>query len=136
MQRLFSTFPNSLPGLGLLNLRALAATCLVLHRPILSALNLDLLSGNVVGSACRIVATLGAVLLLLGLLTPLVATLLLVFEVSQIIYGTPFTADHAIQAAIALSIAVLGPGAWSIDAHRYGRKRIEIERQSDGPRVT
>jgi uncharacterized membrane protein YphA (DoxX/SURF4 family) len=78
---------------------------------------------------------LGAVLLLLGLLTPLVATLLLVFEVSQIIYGTPFIADHAIQAAIALSIAVLGPGAWSIDAHRYGRKRIEIERQSDGPRV-
>ena len=31
---------------------------------------------------------------------------------------------HLLAAAIALGLAVLGPGAWSIDARLFGRKRL------------
>jgi uncharacterized membrane protein YphA (DoxX/SURF4 family) len=33
---------------------------------------------------------------------------------------------HIAQAAIALALVALGPGAWSIDARLYGRKHIDI----------
>jgi putative oxidoreductase len=127
MQRLFSTFPNSWPGLGLLNLRVLAAVCLVFHRQ--SAFGGVAHSGDpLLGIASGAICMVGALLLFAGLLTPFVALVLGLVEVSQIFFGTSFVADHAIQAAIALSIAVLGPGAWSLDARLYGRKRIDIER--------
>jgi len=31
-------------------------------------------------------------------------------------------------AILAVSVAMLGPGAWSIDARLFGRKRIDIDR--------
>jgi putative oxidoreductase len=33
---------------------------------------------------------------------------------------------HVLLAVVALSLALLGPGAWSIDALLFGRKRIAI----------
>jgi hypothetical protein len=35
---------------------------------------------------------------------------------------------HVFLAVIAASVAMLGPGAWSMDARLYGRKRFDIER--------
>ena len=32
------------------------------------------------------------------------------------------------QAALGVCLALLGPGAWSIDARLFGRKRVEIMR--------
>jgi uncharacterized membrane protein YphA (DoxX/SURF4 family) len=34
---------------------------------------------------------------------------------------------HVFLAVIAASVAMLGPGAWSIDARLYGRKRFDID---------
>jgi putative oxidoreductase len=126
MQRLFSTFPNSLPGLGLLNLRATAAFCLLFQDAgVVEALT----TGSDPISILRCASIImGAVSLLAGLLTPVVSIALLLVELWQILLGTPYGVDHAILAALALSISTLGPGAWSLDARLYGRKRIQIER--------
>lgn len=34
--------------------------------------------------------------------------------------------NHLLLAVLAISLAMLGPGAWSIDALLFGRKRIAI----------
>ena len=37
---------------------------------------------------------------------------------------------HLLLAVLAISLAMLGPGAWSVDAYLFGRKRFDIgERQ-------
>jgi uncharacterized membrane protein YphA (DoxX/SURF4 family) len=33
---------------------------------------------------------------------------------------------HLVSATLGLSLAALGPGAWSIDARLFGRKRIDV----------
>jgi uncharacterized membrane protein YphA (DoxX/SURF4 family) len=33
---------------------------------------------------------------------------------------------HIFLAALSASVAMLGPGAWSVDARRFGRKVFEI----------
>ena len=35
---------------------------------------------------------------------------------------------HNFLAVLAVSVAMLGPGAWSIDARLFGRKRFVIDR--------
>ena len=36
--------------------------------------------------------------------------------------------DTSFLAVLALSIAMLGPGAWSVDARLFGRKRFDLDR--------
>jgi hypothetical protein len=46
----------------------------------------------------------------------------------SLVFSHP-TADpwrHILLGALGAALAMLGPGAWSFDAHRYGRKRIQI----------
>jgi hypothetical protein len=33
------------------------------------------------------------------------------------------------QAALAAALAMIGPGAWSIDARRFGRKHIDLSKR-------
>jgi uncharacterized membrane protein YphA (DoxX/SURF4 family) len=40
--------------------------------------------------------------------------------------------SRLVLAALSLSLAMLGPGAWSLDARRFGRKVFEI-RESPHP---
>jgi hypothetical protein len=34
---------------------------------------------------------------------------------------------HILLAILAASVAMLGPGAWSVDSRLFGRKRFEID---------
>jgi uncharacterized membrane protein YphA (DoxX/SURF4 family) len=34
--------------------------------------------------------------------------------------------SHILLAILAISLAMLGPGAWSVDAQIFGRKRITV----------
>jgi putative oxidoreductase len=38
---------------------------------------------------------------------------------------------HIFLAILAVSMAMLGPGAWSIDSRLFGRKRFAIDRTRD-----
>jgi|HubBroStandDraft_5_1064220.scaffolds.fasta_scaffold467173_2 putative oxidoreductase len=119
MQRLFSTFPNSWPGLGLLILRVvLAASCLAIE-------NQPSEVGPLVSFFHSAPIACGS-LLLAGLWTPLVALILGLLLLWTGVAHRPFDALPFILTGIAISMAMLGPGAWSLDALRFGRKRIEV----------
>jgi putative oxidoreductase len=115
VQRLFSTFPNSWPGLGLLILR------------FASGLSLAIVAGNLADTAgllARCVVGGVAVLIWIGLWTPLAAVVGAAAQVIVMISGHRFELSLVVFATMGLSLAMLGPGAWSFDAHLFGRKRI------------
>jgi uncharacterized membrane protein YphA (DoxX/SURF4 family) len=121
MQRIFSTFPNAWPGAGLLLLRCVAATILLAHmapglgRPADAAAMWLQVSAAGVG-----------LLLLIGLWTPISCIAMAVIEVWLAIKSGWLGGDHIVCAAIGISLAMLGPGTWSVDARLYGRKRMEF----------
>jgi len=72
------------------------------------------------------IATAG-LLLIAGLWTPVIATVMVLLELWRAIsrHGDP--ASDILLCTLALAIALLGPGAWSVDARLFGWKRIEID---------
>jgi uncharacterized membrane protein YphA (DoxX/SURF4 family) len=65
-----------------------------------------------------------AVLIWIGLWTPLAAVAGTAIQIIVIIFGHRFDLPLLVYAAVGLSLALLGPGAWSFDARLFGRKRI------------
>jgi putative oxidoreductase len=128
LQRLFSTFPSGWPGLGLLLLRLGAGTTLIslgmnglyaaLTEPIVFAGNL--------------IAVIGGIFLVAGLWTPVTGVVIALDELwtASSLYFSPAGGQgiHVLLAVLGASVAMLGPGAWSIDARRFGRKRFDIDR--------
>ena len=121
MQRLFSTFPNGWPGRALLLLRLVAAAPL-LQRSIAFICGFN--HSSVL--ALELVALASAALLALGFCTPLAALLLVALEGWLAFHAGSLFGEHSLLAVIGISLAMLGPGAWSIDAHLFGRKRIDF----------
>lgn len=120
MQRLFSTFANGWPGRGLLLQRFLTAGVLFYS----AITHMD----QAIPLASMILRMTGAgagILLLVGLWTPVIGTLVAVLElgIAFSIAANPLT--HIIVAILAATLAMIGPGAWSVDARLFGRKRIE-----------
>jgi len=118
VQRLFSTFPNSWPGLGLLILRFAIG---------LSLAAVEHVAGDLADTAsvlARCVVGGVAVLIWIGWWTPLAAVAGAAIQIIVFTFGHHFDLSLLVFAAVGLSLAMLGPGAWSIDAHLYGRKRI------------
>jgi putative oxidoreductase len=60
----------------------------------------------------------------IGLWTPLAAVAGSATQVILMIFGHRFELSLVVFAAVGLSLAMLGPGAWSFDARLFGRKRI------------
>ena len=69
----------------------------------------------------------GGLLLIAGLWTPVVASAMALLEVWRIISRRGDLSSDILLFALALAIALLGPGGWSVDARLFGWKRIEIE---------
>jgi putative oxidoreductase len=119
LQRLFSTFANGWPGFGLFIQRLVLGIALLYHGiALLNSVHaaepvVPVLIGSVLG-----------LLILAGLWTPAAGTLIAVMQVwvALIGYGDEFTA--IILAALGGTLAMIGPGAWSIDARLFGRKYI------------
>ena len=126
MRRLFSSFARGWPGVGLLLLRVAAGSSLI-ARAILVFGNTPTFG---TGFFQLFIATAG-LLLITGLWTPVVATVIALLELWRIIsrHGDP--ASNILLCTLALAIALLGPGAWSIDARLFGWKRIEIDTQKN-----
>lgn len=78
----------------------------------------------------------GGVFLLAGLWTPVVGTLIAVDEVWVASSLPSSLADsrliHLLLAVLGVGVAMLGPGAWSIDARLFGRKRFKMEDRTRG----
>jgi uncharacterized membrane protein YphA (DoxX/SURF4 family) len=65
-----------------------------------------------------------AVLIWIGLWTPLAAVAAAAIQIFVIILGHQFNLSLLVFVASGLSLAMLGPGAWSFDARLFGRKRL------------
>ena len=72
----------------------------------------------------------GGVFLLLGLWTPLMGTLIVIDELWVAFSLNSSQPDsrliHILLAVLTAGVAMLGPGAWSIDARLFGRKRFKM----------
>jgi uncharacterized membrane protein YphA (DoxX/SURF4 family) len=125
LQRLFSTFADGWPGIGLLLLRLLTAVALI-HFGIVGVRESPPLGAVVL----QIIGIGAGILLLIGLWTPvagaLVAIIKLWIALSRYFShsGDPWIA--ILVAVLGAVLAMLGPGAWSIDARLFGRKRIDF----------
>ena len=116
MQRLFFMFPHGLPGLALLLLRVAVAIALLMQS-----------SGHPQWFSSTLLATalLLSIVILLGYWTPIVAIIALV------LHGLVWLATSVDSAAVtlvfcldAMALALLGPGAYSLDSYRFGRRLV------------
>ena len=120
MRRLFSTFAQGWPGVGLLLMRLVLGLALIWRA--VGRLSSDPSTHMTVLSVLLIGAGL---LLLMGLWTPVAATLVAAIELWKIYwkFGDPWI--YLLLGTIAAGIAMLGPGFWSVDSRLYGWKRID-----------
>ncbi|MBI3896212.1 MAG: PqqD family peptide modification chaperone [Acidobacteria bacterium] len=121
MQRLFSGFPDGWPGMSILFLR-LAAGILLIHDGIADLLG----PPRLMPVLCELLAVGAGVLLLAGLWTPVSGTLAAILELWLASSGTGDPRNAFLMAAMAAALTMLGPGAWSVDARLFGRRRIRI----------
>jgi uncharacterized membrane protein YphA (DoxX/SURF4 family) len=121
MRRLFSTFARGLPGTGLLFMRLVAGIALVVRA-------VAILYGRPqLGPAILQVLEAGAGLLLLaGLWTPIAGALVAVIYILDIFSHSGDQWTNILLGTLCGALALLGPGAWSVDAHLFGWKRINI----------
>jgi putative oxidoreductase len=122
LQRLFSTFANGWPGVGLLVQRILTAALLIgfgimdLTGPSFS-LSISMIP--------QIIGTCLGVLFLIGLWTPVVGGLIALTELWIVVIRMSDPWIPIVVAILGATIAMIGPGEWSIDARLFGRKHIE-----------
>jgi len=119
LQRLFSTFANGWPGVGLLIQRLVLGIALLCHA--------IALLGRVPAGGPIVPGLIGSVLglfILAGLWTPAVGSLVAAVQVWIVLTGAGDDSVAIILAALGATLAMIGPGAWSVDARLFGRKYI------------
>jgi putative oxidoreductase len=126
LQRLFSTFPDGWPGLGLALFRLGAGLSLIYC----AFTGVTGAAGDWLSFGLCVVAALGGVLLLIGLWTPLAGIVVAIDELWRALSPNfsqpPDRWVHILLAVLAAGVAMLGPGAWSVDARLFGRKLYDI----------
>ena len=126
MQRLFSNFADGWPGVGLLLLRLLTGAALI-HFGITGILEGTpplIIALQVIGGAAAIFLLLGLFTPLAGALAAIAETGIAVARLASYCSGDPWVT--LADAVLAASLAMIGPGAWSIDARLFGRKHIDL----------
>jgi putative oxidoreductase len=118
MQRLYTTFPNEWPGAGLLLLRLAEGV------PSIVEGTMNVVRAGGIFAVPHVLDIFSGVLLLVGFWTPVAGMLQALVEFSNALEGGGY--EHVVRAVIGLSLAMLGPGAWSVDARLFGRKRIDV----------
>jgi putative oxidoreductase len=71
-------------------------------------------------------AAAAGLFLLLGLWTPAAGMMLAVAELALLMLHRADPGLCVLLAALGASLAMIGPGAWSLDARLFGRKEIRI----------
>ena len=117
-------FPAGLPGFALLLLRLSVA-----------------ISGFATGSGAALpdswwlYAGLGftGLALCIGVFTPIFAALALGIQVGELVLFGNELGQRAVSVLAATALSLLGPGAFSVDSYRFGRRRVRFP-EDDTPR--
>jgi putative oxidoreductase len=118
LQRLFSTFANGWPGFGLLVQRLFTGIALF-HSGIAQ------LETPTAGPVMpEITGAILGLFILAGLGTPLAGALVAGVEIWIVIAGGTHIWMSLTLAVFGGTLAMIGPGAWSLDARLFGRKLI------------
>ena len=120
LQRLFSTFANGWPGAGLLLLRLATAAALV-HGAVAqfkATPQIEAIIPQLIGAGA-------GKLLLAGFSTPVAGAVVAGVELWIALSGGNAWLS-LLLATLGASLAMIGPGAWSIDARLFGRKHIGV----------
>jgi putative oxidoreductase len=80
--------------------------------------------GNTAVLLLRGASLVVAVLLLIGLATPVTGVIVAAIQIGIMIVEKRYDSSFMVAAALGMALAMLGPGAWSLDARVFGRKRI------------
>jgi hypothetical protein len=120
VRRLYSTFAGGWPGIGLLLMRLIGGSALVVRAsstlwsnpPTHTTITSAFLAGS-------------GILLIPGLWTPIAGTLVALLALGQVLTRAGDPWSPLLLATIGGGLAMLGPGLWSVDARLFGWKRIE-----------
>jgi len=112
-------------GTGLFLLRTALAAGLVADA-IAKLLTLDLLLVSV-----ALAELLTGALVWVGLWTAIVASLICLLQLAALLLAPGAIELHLLRAAVSLCLVLVGPGAWSVDARLFGRRRVEIPNLRD-----
>ena len=121
LQRLYSTFADRWPGVGVLLQRVLVSIMLVrfcVIRLTDSPFSISMIP--------HIIGACAAMLFLVGLWTPFVGTLIAVIELWIAVTHVSDPWISIMLATISATSAMLGPGAFSIDAVLFGRRHLDV----------
>jgi putative oxidoreductase len=80
--------------------------------------------GDTAALFLRCALLLVAVLLWIGLATPAAGIADAAIQIGIMIFDKRYESSSMVAAALGFALAMLGPGAWSLDARVFGRKRI------------
>ena len=132
MRQLYSTFPGSLPGAGLLLLRITIGAGLLLHA--FSWLIESETSNNGMWAPGLLALVIG-ISFILGFLTPLAGSVSALAGIAIRLLHPEWSASMTGMLSVSplvmvIAITLLGPGAFSLDAYFFGRRKIIV------PRVT
>ena len=114
-------FPNGWPGRGLLLLRVVVVVILI-HDGVAALIGVPQRESIVL----QVIAAIAGVFLLVGLWTPIAGAIIALGETWIAIAGTGHPRGTILMATLGIALAILGPGALSIDVRLFGRKRLDI----------
>ena len=115
MQRLFSMFADGWPGAGLLIQRLLVGSALIVFVSV---------SPSPPFIPTQVIAALAGLMLIAGLWTPVAGVTAACAGIWVAFSAPSHGAIPAALAVLGLTLALIGPGEWSVDARLYGRKHI------------
>lgn len=131
MHRLYSDFPLALPGFGLLLLRVALAALLVTDGATRTLAALGAIVPGLGALSHGLALILLGLPVALGFLTPIVHVTVAIVETlalatGSVMFGGGWWQATLLAIAISLAIAMIGPGAYSIDCRLFGRREIVI----------
>jgi len=121
VRRLFSTFARGWPGVGLLLIRIAVGASLIMK-------GLERFQAGETPAALilRLLEIADGALLFAGLWTPIAGSLVIGLAIWQTVLHHENPYPGILLAAMGAALALVGPGALSLDAWLFGWKRIDI----------